>query len=174
MFKRKRPQVDVSENSPADMIKHVPAGIRKFLPPEVNEFFEAAQAPPPDPHLLANGARGQGVVSQHQTIARSQFGSESWYTVHVRFRFDDGTETEITQSCTREKVGILDIGDKVPIRFDPQNHSAVVLDIPALEARHQEMIAAAGAAHQQADQEKIARAQAEIDQRRQEPGDWTF
>jgi hypothetical protein len=30
-------------------------------------------------------------------VARSQFGAESWYSADIRFRFDDGTETEITQ-----------------------------------------------------------------------------
>jgi ATP-dependent Lon protease len=66
---------------------------------------------------------------------------------------------------------LLEVGDKVPVRFDPEDHSKVVLDMPALEARHQEKIAAVDAARQRADNEKIAKAQAEIDGRVWVPSD---
>jgi len=144
---------------------------RKHLPTSVSAFLEAAQVLPEHGQLLTNGARGQGVVIRHEMIARTQFGAETWYSVHVRFRFDDGTETEISQGCARDKIGILEVGDKVPVRFYPRDHSAVVLDMPALEARHQEKIAAADAARKQADAEKIAKAQAEIEGRVRVPGD---
>ena len=98
-------------------------------------------------------------------IARSQFGSETWYSVHVRFRFDDGTEAEISQGCARDKIGILDVGDKVPVRFDPEDHSKLVLDLPALEARHRDKMAAVNAARQRDDDEKVAKAQADIEGR---------
>ncbi|HUN37051.1 MAG TPA: S16 family serine protease [Trebonia sp.] len=144
---------------------------RKHLPEGVSAFLEAAQVLPAHGQLLTSGARGQGVVSRHEMIARSQFGAETWYSVHVLFRFDDGTETEISQGCARDKIGMLEVGDKVPVRFDPEDHSAVVLDMPALEARHQERVAAANAARQWADDEKIAKAQAEIEGRVWVPGD---
>jgi hypothetical protein len=144
---------------------------RKHLPEGVSSFLEAAQILPAHSQLFTSGAPGQGVVSRHEMIARSQFGSETWYSVHVLFRFDDGTETEISQGCARDKVGTLEVGDKVPVRFDPADHSKVVLDMPALEARHQEKIAAASAYRQRADDEKIAKAQAEIDGRVWVPAD---
>jgi Lon protease (S16) C-terminal proteolytic domain/Protein of unknown function (DUF3592) len=144
---------------------------REQLPAGVSAFLEAAQVLPAHGQLLRSGARGQGVVSRHEMIARSQFGDETWYSVHVRFRFDDGTETEISQGCARDKIGMLEVGDKVPVRFDPGDHSAVALDMPALEARHQEKTAAASAARKRADDEKIARAQAEIEGRVWVPGD---
>lgn len=143
----------------------------KHLPEGVSAFLEAAKMLPAHGELLTSGARGQGVVSRHEMIARSQFGAETWYSVHVRFRFDDGTETEITQGCARHKVGMLEVGDKVPVRFDPEDHSKAVLDMPAMEARHQEKVAAADAVRKQADDEKIARAQAEIEGRIWVPDD---
>jgi hypothetical protein len=144
---------------------------RKHLPEGVSAFLEAAQILPAHGHLLTGGAQGQGVVTRHEMIAHSQFGAETWYSVHVRFRFDDGTETEISQGCACDKIGILEVGDKVPVRFDPGDHSAVVLDLPALEARHREKVAAASAARKRADDEKIAKAQAEIEGRVWVPSD---
>jgi hypothetical protein len=144
---------------------------RKHLPEGVSAFLEAAQILPAHGQLLTSGARGQGVVSRHEMLARTQFGAETWYSVHVLFRFDDGTETEITQGCARDRVGMLEVGDKVPVRFDPEDHSKVALDMPALEARHQDKIAAANAVRKQADDEKIAKAQAEIEGRIWVPGD---
>jgi hypothetical protein len=144
---------------------------RKHLPEGVSSFLEAAQVLPAHSQLFKNGVQGQGVVSRHDTIATSQFGAETLYSVHVLFRFDDGTETEFSQGCSHDKVGTLEVGDKVPVRFDPQDHSKVVLDLPALEVRHQEKAAAAQAYRQRADDEKVAKAQAEIDGRVWVPSD---
>jgi hypothetical protein len=68
----------------------------------------------------------------------------------------------IRAGCARDKIGTLEVGDKVPVRFDPGDHSKLVLDLPALEARHQEKMAAVNAARQRADDEKVAKAQADI------------
>lgn len=89
----------------------------------------------------------------------------------MRRRFDDGTEAEISQGCVRDRIGKLGVGDIVPVRFDPGSHSAVVLDIFELEARHREKADAADAARLQAENEKIARAQARIEGRAWGPGD---
>lgn len=144
---------------------------RKHLPEGVSTFLEAAQVLPAHGRLLKSGTQGQGVVIRHDSIATTQFGDESWYSVQVSFRFDDGTETKISQGCRHDKIGTLAVGDKVPVRFDPEDHSAVVLDLPALEARHQEKVAAASAYFKRADDEKIAKAQAEIEGRVWVPGD---
>jgi hypothetical protein len=55
---------------------------RKHLPEGVSAFLEAAQVLPAHGKLLKSGARGQGVVSHHETIALTQFGDETWYSVH--------------------------------------------------------------------------------------------
>jgi hypothetical protein len=147
--------------------------LRRLLPARVSAFLEAAQLLPAARHrrLWAHGTRGLGVVTRHDVVTTSQSDWEIGYSVRVRFRFDDGTEAEIIQGCVREKIGKLEVGDTVPVRFDPGNHSAVVLDMPALQARHREKIAAADAARKRADDEKIARAQARIEGRGRFPGD---
>jgi hypothetical protein len=114
-------------------------------------------------HLLKHGVEGQGVVTSHKDIAHDQYGGELDYSMHVRVRFEDGTETEIVHRWTkRTKVGILNVGDKVPVRYDPDDHSKVVIDWPKLEAAHEKKIADAKATLKRFDEERIAKAQAEI------------
>ena len=147
--------------------------IRRLLPARVSAFLEAAQLLPAARHrrLFARGARGLGVVTRHQVIATTRSGYELGYSVRVRFRFDDGTEARISQGCARDKIGNLRVGDTVPVRFDPGDHSAVVLDLPAMEALHREKIADADAARELADKLRIARAQARIERRAWDPDD---
>jgi hypothetical protein len=113
--------------------------------------------------LLKHGLAIQGVVTSHKEIAQDQYGSELDYSIHVRVRFGDGVETEIVHRWTkRTKVGILRVGDKVPVRYDPDDRSKAVIDMPALEAAHAQKIADANATLRRFEQERIARAQAEI------------
>src|SRR5579871_4210623 len=123
--------------------------VRRVLPERVVALLEAARVlPPAHRRLLTRGAPGLGVVTRHQVIAVGRYGDVEWYSVRVRFRFDDGTEARISQGCARDKIGNLRVGDTVPVRFDPGDHSAVVLDMPALEARHREKTADADAARE--------------------------
>lgn len=116
-----------------------------------------------DHHLLKHGVAGQGVVTSHKEIDHNQFGTEIDYSIHVRVRFEDGTETEILHRWTkRAKVGSLQVGDKVPVRYDPKDHSKVVIDMPALEAAHEQKLADARATLKKYEDERIAKAQAEI------------
>jgi hypothetical protein len=114
-------------------------------------------------HLLKHGAATHGVVTGHKEIAQDQYGSELDYSIHVEVRFEDGSETEIVHRWTkRAKVGILRVGDKVPVRYDPDDHSKAVIDMPALEAGHARQIADAKATLKHYEDERVARAQAEI------------
>lgn len=114
-------------------------------------------------HLLKHGVEGHGVVTSHKEIAHDQFGGELDYSMHVSVRFEDGTETEIVHRWTkRTKVGSLRVGDKVPVRYDAEDHSKVVIDMPALEAAHARKIAEAKATLKHYEDERIAKAQAEI------------
>lgn len=113
--------------------------------------------------LLRHGVEGQGVVTRHKEIAQGQYGEELDYSIHVRVRFEDGTETEIVHRWTkRAKVGVLRVGDKVPVRYDAGDHSKVVLDMPVLEAAHTRKMAEAEATLKRYEAERVAKAQAEI------------
>ena len=113
--------------------------------------------------LLKHGAATQGVVTSHKEIAADQYGYERDYSIRVRVRFPDGGETEIHHRwMTHAKVGGLRVGDKVPVRYDPDDHTKVVIDMPALEAAHAKKLADAKATLKHFDEERVARAQAEI------------
>ena len=113
--------------------------------------------------LLKHGAATQGVVTSHKEIDHDQFGTELDYSIRVRVRFPDGGETEIHHRWTKHaKVGSLRVGDKVPVRYDPDDHSKAVLDMPALEAAHERKTADAKATLKRYEDERIARAQAQI------------
>ena len=115
-------------------------------------------------HLLKHGETILGVVISHKEISSDQFGYENDYSVHVRVRFPDGSETEVAHRWTsNHKVGDLRVGDKVPVRYDPADHSKAVLDMPALEAAHAKRIADAKETLKHYDEERIAKAQAELD-----------
>ncbi|HWG27554.1 DUF3592 domain-containing protein [Actinospica sp.] len=115
-------------------------------------------------HLLKHGTAIQGVVTSHKEIAHDQFGGELDYSIHVQVKFGDGTETQIVHRWTeRSKVGSLRVGDKVPVRYDPDDHSKAVIDFPALEAAHAKQIADAKATLKRYEDERVRRAQGEID-----------
>jgi uncharacterized protein DUF3592 len=114
-------------------------------------------------HLLKHGVAGQGVVTSHKEITHDQYSGELDYSMHVQIKFEDGTETEIVHRWTkRTKVGSLRVGDKVPVRYDPSDHSKAVIDMPALEAAHARKIADAEATLKRYEAERVAKAQAEI------------
>jgi hypothetical protein len=150
----------------------VQRGVRMLLAPDSPAIHDGARAMIETPeeermfdthHLLKHGAEGEGVVTSHKQIDRDQFGSELDYSIHVTVRFDDGTETEIAHRWTkRKKVGVLNVGDRVPVRYDPNDHSKVVLDMPKLEAARRQKVEEAEQVIREAEQKRVARAQAEI------------
>jgi hypothetical protein len=126
--------------------------------------------PGQDRDLLAHGAEGHGVVVSEKTLAFGQFSGEKAYKIEVRFRFADGSETTITCSpLQNDTFGSLRVGDKVPVRYDPENHARVTVDVPALRDRHREDLAEEKDRQQRLKDEKVARAQAEIEGREWHP-----
>ena len=56
----------------------------------------------------------------------------SKYRVTVRVTFDDESTVEMSEQLKRDEVGGLYLGDIVPIRYDPTDHSKPEIDQPAL------------------------------------------
>jgi hypothetical protein len=86
--------------------------------------------------LLAEGLEGQGVITEQKVEgAKGQLGVMGFYVgVEGHIKFDDGTQgTFSSKGLDTSKVGDLDIGTIVPVRYDA-DHAHVVLDIPKLEA----------------------------------------
>lgn len=87
--------------------------------------------------LYSEGAKTEGLV-----VHRSDTTEGINYHVTIRVRFPDGSATEFKKWLDWHDVGQLYQGSVVPVRYDPSDHSKVVLDAPALEARHAQADAA--------------------------------
>jgi hypothetical protein len=99
--------------------------------------------------LLRDGEMGQGVVIEQQLRA-TVTGVEPEYHVKVRVKFDDGSSIEFKQKLDSAQVGRHAEGAILPVRYDPTNHSKIVIDVPAItvpvvdqDALHAEAIARA-------------------------------
>jgi hypothetical protein len=105
--------------------------------------------------LYRDGAETEGVVVRTRA-AVNPLTVDPGYEVVVRAKFPDGSTSEFTQGTLKggggwlyaQSVGTPYVGQVVPVRYDPSNRSKVVVDLPALEARHQEATAEATAAQQ--------------------------
>jgi hypothetical protein len=81
--------------------------------------------------LYSEGAQTEGLV-----VNRSDTTERINYRVTIRVKFPDGSTTEFKKWLDWHDVGQLYQGSVVPVRYDPSDHSKVVLDVPALEERH--------------------------------------
>ncbi len=127
---------------------------------------------PAERRLFEHGTVGEGVVASHEMIARSQFGRETFYSLVVRFRAEDGSENQFDCAAVkRDKVGMLETGDKVPVRYDPADPAKATLDLPVLEARFAQQVQKVEAEKRQVDDEKVAKAEAEVEGRVWTPSD---
>jgi hypothetical protein len=104
--------------------------------------------------LLTEGLEGDGVITaQKVEAAKGETGVMGFYVgVEGHIKFDDGTEARFSsKGLDTFKLGDLDVGTVVPVRYDASRAHAV-LDIPKLEA--------AKTAKKKAAEEYLARQQA--------------
>src|SRR5438045_471550 len=87
--------------------------------------------------LYKEGALTEGLVTH-----RSDTTGGINYHVTIRVKLPDGTTSEFKKWLDWHDVGQFHVGSVVPVRYDPSDHSKVVLDVPALEARHADADAA--------------------------------
>ncbi len=90
--------------------------------------------------LLKEGEQGQGVVTKrHDQAAESGTSSFSiLFELEGHVKFADGTQAEFrSEWLSSRKVGDIQEGTIVPVRYDASDHSKVVLDVVALEQKVQ-------------------------------------
>ncbi len=90
-----------------------------------------------DKKLYKEGAQTEGLV-----VHRADSGDRINYHITIRVKFADGETTEFKKWLDWHYVGQIYEGSAVPIRYDPSDHSKVVLDMPVLEERHAQADAA--------------------------------
>jgi hypothetical protein len=107
--------------------------------------------------LLSEGASVNGVVTDCRLTAGIAGTTISDYHVTVRVKFVDGSSTEFKQKLSKDRVGsYFPIGTILPVRYDPDNHSKIEIDVPAVTPKEADYEAQDAAA--------IARAEAAIAQ----------
>jgi hypothetical protein len=90
-------------------------------------------------HLLKDGEQGQGVITERH-VQGTESNSKGWgdlFEIKGHIKFPDGTESQFSANMLSSlKVGGLYEGTIVPVRYDPSDHSKVVIDVNALETQH--------------------------------------
>ncbi|MHB8692567.1 MAG: hypothetical protein ACYDHH_15120 [Solirubrobacteraceae bacterium] len=90
--------------------------------------------------LLNEGEQGQGVVTKKHLGGTTHYAGTKEdfvrFELQGHIEFPDGTQTEFRSKGLRsDKVGNIEVGRIVPVRYDASDHSKVVLDVVALEAQ---------------------------------------
>jgi hypothetical protein len=114
--------------------------------------------------LLTEGLEGEGVITEQRVEgAKGQLGVMGFYVgVEGHIKFDDGTEAKFSsRGLDTSKVGDLDVGTIVPVRYDA-DHRHVALDIPKLEAKKEAKKKAAAEWLERHKAEEIAAADAAL------------
>jgi hypothetical protein len=90
--------------------------------------------------LLESGAETCGLVIDKHVTSRSQTGLNTVsYTVMVRVRFEDASVNEFESGrLYANKVGNLGPGDVIPVRYDTEVHSRMVVDTNAMVAAREQ------------------------------------
>jgi hypothetical protein len=81
--------------------------------------------------LERDGAEAKGRVTE--SGGALGFVNAQGYHIKARVEFDDGTSAEVSCKVHRG-LGIFNVGDILPFRYDPSDRSKIVLDEPALKA----------------------------------------
>ena len=114
--------------------------------------------------LLKEGEQGKGVVTERhdQGSESGSHGYSTLYEIQGHMTFPDGTETKFkSELLSSQKVGDIQVGSLVPVRYHPSDPSKVVLDVPALEGAKAEERAKDQAWAESQKAEQIAQAEAE-------------
>jgi hypothetical protein len=114
--------------------------------------------------LLADGLEGKGVITGRKVVgAKNTFGVMGFYvTVEGHIKFGDGAEASFSsRDLDTYKVGILNVGTIVPVRYDA-DRTHVVLDVPKLEALKEAEKKAAAERRARFEAKKIAAADAAV------------
>jgi hypothetical protein len=114
--------------------------------------------------LLTDGLEGKGVITERKVVgAKNTFGVMGFYvTVEGHIKFGDGTEARFSsRDLDTYKVGILNVGTIVPVRYDA-DRAHVVLDVPKLEALKEAEKKAAAERRERLEAKRIAAADAAL------------
>jgi hypothetical protein len=91
-----------------------------------------------------DGERGQAVVlkaERHGVVAAAGGYSSVTYDLELRTHFDDGTSVDFSERTGSAFKGAgvgFRVGDVVPVRFDPDKHERIEIDMAAIHAQQKD------------------------------------
>jgi hypothetical protein len=98
-------------------------------------------------NLLKDGERIDGIVLDCQTTGmlvktNSNPLGRSDHKVTVRIHFPDSTVEEVETKVKGKDYGMpFGVGEKVPLRYDPKDHTRIEIDVPAIKGAHRTEVA---------------------------------
>ncbi len=110
-----------------------------------------------DKKIRESGAEAKAVVLDTKMGGRTNNRGERHWKVQLRVQFDDGTTTEAQCSMWCKIGGSPSAGRILPVRYDPDDHSKVEVDVEAMNAGHEAEREEAKAKLIQAAEEKLSR-----------------
>lgn len=107
--------------------------------------------------LLRDGAQAQAIVREQEGAGFTRNGYTADKLV-LEVHFEDGSQAEVRDKVDKEDVGyrLIKVGDILPVRYDPEDRSEAVVDVPAIRAQQEESRGQMG-------QGAVARARRELD-----------
>jgi hypothetical protein len=101
--------------------------------------------------LLREGARAEAVVTDRQGASLTTHGYSA-IDLALEVHFPDGSRAGLRERVDVADIGLLhgNVGDVLPVRYDPRDQSAVVIDVPAIRAELDDTM-------RRRDQEAVAR-----------------
>jgi hypothetical protein len=108
--------------------------------------------------LLRNGAQARAIVTESKA-ANIVDGGASAFKLALEVQFPDGSKAPMREKVSLTDIGpvMVNVGDILPVRYDPEDRSTVVVDAPAIRA--------------QSDQKRSQIDQAAVERARRELGD---
>ena len=113
--------------------------------------------------LLRSGAEGQAVVRASKRLSQNRGVGAYAHELTLHLRFDDGSETTVTRIAEVKDLAGSKPGSVVPVRYDPDDHSRVEIDVIAI--RRQKARARA-----ESDSAAVADAEQSVAPNRSHPG----
>lgn len=115
-----------------------------------------------DHALLKHGAQAKGVltnVGEHRSASHNIH-----FDVRGHVKLPGGQQVDFqAENLDSHKLGWFKVGQVVPVRYDTEDHSKVLLDVPALEQQHAaDRAAAKDVLAHQTDDAAVARADAKL------------
>jgi hypothetical protein len=107
--------------------------------------------------LMRDGVEAQALVLEKKIYASGySTGKTNACRYRLRVKFEDGSTNEVALRVWRSKLARANVGDLIPVRYDPADHSKIEIDGKAIQAQRD------AAAHE-VDEQAIAEGERKLD-----------